>query len=81
MKSLFIGIAVLLLASPALAAEPVPSSPAKEATASSHGAPAKSAKTPGKRGRASKAVLPQGDLRHCLALKTNEEIIRCSEKR
>jgi len=25
--------------------------------------------------------LPQGDLRHCLDLKTNEAIIRCSETR
>jgi hypothetical protein len=79
MKHLLLALAALLIVPPALAAEPAPAKPAAQA----HAEGAVKAKPARKKAavRAGKRQLPSGDLRQCLGLKSNEEVIKCAEAR
>lgn len=85
MKHVLIGLTAMVIASAAAAegaaapdtAQAQPAPVVKAAAKGAVKAPASKQKRP----RATKRSLPGGDLRHCLGLKTNEEIIKCSEKR
>lgn len=78
MKRTWFTTLTLLCAAAFVQADGMPSTPADtgaETASADMKAPAKSAyKAKAKR-------LPRGDLRHCLEMSTNEEIIRCAETR
>lgn len=77
MKHFLVGLAALLMVPLAHAGEAAPAG--QEQAAEAKATQAKSSKQ--KRPRAGKRQLPGGDLSHCLALKSNEEIIKCAEGR
>jgi hypothetical protein len=79
MKHLLIGLAALVIAPAVMASEPAPAKAGQEPTVKA--AAAKTHASKKKRAPAGKQHLPSGDLRHCLELKTNAEIIKCSEGR
>jgi hypothetical protein len=76
MKAWLVTLPLLCAAGFAMAADTV-ASPAVGATDSAM----MEAPAPKKVYRHKVKRLPRGDLRHCLELKTNEEIIACTEKR
>ena len=82
MKYLLIGLATLLLAPSAMAGEAGSNPAVAEQTAASSEVAGKASvmRPVKKRPRASVRGYPAGDLRHCLELKGNAEIIKCSER-
>lgn len=85
MKHFLIGLAAMVIVSAAAAeGTAAPDTAQTQSAPVVKGAAKDAAKAPAskqKRPHATKRSLPGGDLRHCLELKTNAEIIKCSEKR
>jgi len=77
MKHFLVCLTALLMVPLAYAGEAAPAG--QEQAAAAKATQVKSGKK--KRPRAGKRQLPAGDLRQCLEMKSNEEIIKCAEGR